>query len=105
MVAEKMNKKSYTLYILECQNGHYYTGYTTDLKRRYQEHCQGTSKSKYTRAFPPKIIAQQWTFTCTRSAILSLEHKVKTRSHKQKQQLINAPDTLNDLINTKKSAP
>jgi len=34
----------YYVYILECKNDRYYTGYTTDLERRYQEHVEGSPK-------------------------------------------------------------
>ena len=89
-----MNTKTYTLYILECENGSYYTGYTTNLKRRFKEHCEGSSKSKYTRAFPPKRIAQHWEFSCTLSTILKLEHTVKSLKREQKKSLIDKPDIL-----------
>jgi putative endonuclease len=39
----------YYLYILECRDGSYYTGITTDLKRRFLEHKNGTG-ARYTRA-------------------------------------------------------
>lgn len=40
------------LYLLECRNGSYYAGITTDLQARYQAHMRGTG-AKYTRAHPP----------------------------------------------------
>ena len=52
--------KTYYVYILLCKNGSYYTGYTTDIKRRYKEHLKGTAKSKYTRSFKVKNLAQCW---------------------------------------------
>ena len=30
------------VYLLECQNGKIYTGITTDLNRRFDEHLKGT---------------------------------------------------------------
>lgn len=39
----------YFVYILECKDNTLYTGITTDLERRLQEHRDGTG-SKYTRA-------------------------------------------------------
>jgi len=39
----------YYLYILECANGSYYTGITTDVERRFQEHKNGTG-GHYTRS-------------------------------------------------------
>ena len=38
------------LYVLDC-DGRYYTGVTTDLQRRLDEHCAGKSRAaKFTRA-------------------------------------------------------
>jgi putative endonuclease len=45
------------LYILECESGAYYTGITTDLERRFNEHLAGVG-ARYTRANPPiRILA------------------------------------------------
>jgi putative endonuclease len=43
------------LYLLECENGSYYAGITTDLERRFAEHVFGTG-ARYTRANPPKRV-------------------------------------------------
>ena len=67
---------SYWIYILLCNNGNYYTGYTTDIKRRYQEHVKGTAKCKYTRSFKPLTIAQSWQVTCKNTA-LKIEYFIK----------------------------
>lgn len=40
---------AYFVYILECADGSLYTGITTDLVRRLEEHKAGTA-SRYTRA-------------------------------------------------------
>lgn len=77
------NKKSHFVYVIECTNGHYYTGYTTDVMRRYQEHVNGSDKCKYTRAFPPKQLLTTWEFeTC--SDALKFEHKIKSLSKSEK---------------------
>jgi putative endonuclease len=45
------------LYLLECENGTYYAGITTDLERRFAEHVFGIG-ARYTRANPPaRVIA------------------------------------------------
>ena len=75
------------VYIIECVNGSYYTGYTTDIERRFKEHQRGTRKCKYTRAYPPKRIAAYWTFS-TRSDALSAESIIKKKSKSEKQKLI-----------------
>ncbi|PSR04388.1 MAG: endonuclease [Bacteroidetes bacterium SW_8_64_56] len=40
------------VYVLECSDGTYYTGYTTDVERRVAEHNEGTA-AKYTRGRRP----------------------------------------------------
>jgi len=81
-------QSSYTVYILECNNGAYYAGYTTDLKRRYQEHLEGSAKCKYTRSFPPIRIAASWEFEMDLSLALKLEQAIKRLSKLEKNQLI-----------------
>lgn len=78
------------VYILECVNGAYYTGYTTDLKRRYEEHLKGSSKCKYTRSFPPKCIAAYWLIEEGRGAALQFEKHLKSLSREEKSHLIRA---------------
>jgi putative endonuclease len=46
---------SWVLYLLECENGTYYAGITTDLERRFAEHVFGIG-ARYTRANPPKRV-------------------------------------------------
>jgi putative endonuclease len=79
----------YFIYILECINNSFYTGYTTDIKRRYQEHLKGTAKCKYTRSFPPKNIAACWQIKCELSDVLSIERFIKKLNRHEKVQLIS----------------
>ena len=41
------------LYLIECKNGAFYAGITTDIERRYAQHLSGKG-AKYTRANPPQ---------------------------------------------------
>lgn len=75
------------VYIIECNNGSYYTGYTTDVKRRYQEHELGSAKCKYTRANPPKKLIAVWNFK-NKSAALRFESKIKLLPRKEKEKMI-----------------
>ncbi|MBY0545423.1 MAG: GIY-YIG nuclease family protein [Gammaproteobacteria bacterium] len=92
---------TYFIYILECINGAYYTGYTTDIRRRYQEHVKGTSKCKYTRSFPPRRIAACWEFSIELSDILKIERFIKSLSKKDKSVLITEPSMLTTLLQMK----
>ena len=92
-----MNK--YVVYILECSNGCYYTGYTTDMRRRYQEHVDGSSKCKYTRSFPPVRIAACWTIESINASLpLKIEKKLKLLSRQEKFKLIEQPANLGDIV-------
>ncbi len=86
--------KGYWVYILKCNNGNYYTGYTTDLARRYQEHLDGTIKCKYTRSFKPLEIAGSWQVRGSKSAAMRLENLIKKLSRSEKEQLIANPNSI-----------
>ena len=65
------------VYIVQCADGTYYTGITTDLDRRLNEHNVCNKKgAKYTRTRRPvELIVYRE--VDSRSAALSLEAKVK----------------------------
>lgn len=47
-----MMKSQWFVYILECQNGSFYTGVTTDLDKRMKAHAEGKgSKYVYQKGF------------------------------------------------------
>ena len=96
---------AYYLYILECSNGAYYTGYTTDLERRYAEHIEGSPKCKYTRSFPPKRLAASWELDVDLSMILRLEAAVKQLSKQKKTALIARPEVLMELVSSSTGSP
>ena len=82
--------KTYFVYILECVNGAYYTGYTTDMERRYREHCEGLAKCKYTRSFPPKRLAGCWEVESL-SVALKLERAIRKLKKELKKRFIAEP--------------
>lgn len=49
------DRSTWVLYLLECDNGTYYAGITTDLDRRFAQHVFGIG-ARYTRANPPKRV-------------------------------------------------
>ncbi len=90
----------YWIYILECENSTYYTGITTDLKRRYSEHLKGTCKSKYTRAHKVRTLASCWHIDGGRGVAQKIEYKVRKLSHIQKKNLINDPHEITSYVET-----
>lgn len=74
------------VYILRCQDGSLYTGWTTNLERRFQEHNQGRA-SKYTRARLP--VAPVYSEShASKNEALKREAAIKTLSRAQKEVLI-----------------
>ena len=74
------------LYILRCGDGTLYTGITTDVERRLEEHRQGRG-AKYTRGRGPLELAYQE--ECgTHSEALKREYAVKQLTREEKEDLI-----------------
>ncbi len=97
--------KTFWVYILLCNNGNYYTGYTNDLKKRYQSHLDGTLKCKYTRSFKPLRIAQCWEIQESKSLAMQLECQIKKLKRSEKEALINNPHMLSSDDRVKPSSP
>jgi|GEM_PF-871128 putative endonuclease len=74
------------LYIVQCANGAYYTGITTDVKRRLAEHAAGRG-ARYTRAFKAVKLVHIENFR-TQSNALKREAAIKKLSRTQKLALI-----------------
>lgn len=89
-----MSQINYWVYILICANGNYYTGYTNNLKKRYQEHILGTAKCRYTRSFKPLGIAQCWRIQGNKSTAMKIEILIKKLTKRQKEYLILYPESL-----------
>ncbi len=84
--------------MLECVNNAYYTGYTTDIMRRLQEHAHGTSKCKYTRSFPPRSLAACWELSTDLSQVLKIEKLIKKQLPCNKRAITLDPEVLSDLL-------
>ncbi|MFC6615397.1 GIY-YIG nuclease family protein [Halopenitus salinus] len=74
------------VYVIECADGTYYTGYTTDVERRVAEHDAGDG-ARYTRGRTPVELRHVEQFE-TRSAAMSREHAIKQLSRDEKERLI-----------------
>lgn len=76
------------LYLIRCANGHLYTGITTDVTRRFNEHQSSSPKTaKYLRGKGPLTLMYQEQVG-TRSDALKREIAVKKLSRSQKLALI-----------------
>jgi len=69
--------------MLECRDGRLYTGITTDIDRRMNEHNTGCRGARFTRANPPsRLIGVRQVID--RSTALKLEATLKKLSRAQK---------------------
>ena len=81
-----MDYKAY-MYVVECRDGSYYTGYTTDVKKRVAVHNSGKG-AKYTRArLPVKLIYAQG-FDSKEEA-MSAEVLLKRKKRAQKERFLS----------------
>ena len=76
------------VYVLECADGTFYTGYTTDPERRVDEHDAGKG-AKYTRGRTPVELRHVETFE-SKSAAMSREYEVKQLPRRAKERLVDA---------------
>jgi putative endonuclease len=75
------------VYILECADGTYYTGYTTDVERRVEEHNAGTG-AKYTRGRTPVEVIHTETYD-SQSAAMQREYAIKQLRRPAKEELVD----------------
>ncbi|WP_152039602.1 GIY-YIG nuclease family protein [Salinigranum salinum] len=77
-------------YLLACADGTYYAGYTTDPRRRVDEHNDEVG-AKYTRGRTPVELVHVERFD-SRSAAMSREYELKQLSHDAKARLAAGTD-------------
>ena len=78
----------YFLYILRCSDDTLYTGITTDIQRRLEEHNSSTKGAKYTRSRRPVALVYTEKFE-DRSSASKREYIIKRLSRAKKLALIN----------------
>ena len=79
------------VYIVRCSDNSLYTGVTTDLKRRLQEHNHGPRAARYTRnRRPVRLVYAE--AADSRAAACQREYALKQLSAEQKKTLLaNSP--------------
>lgn len=78
----------YFCYILECRDGSFYTGWTTDPTRRLREHAAGRG-ARYTRAHPPRRLVFV-ELQPDRATAMRRERTLKAMTRTRKQALIRS---------------
>jgi putative endonuclease len=97
--------KDYYIYIIECTNGRLYTGWTLDIKKRFNEHVSGKAGAKFTRSFKPKKIIASWKIIDgSRGEALSIEAYIKSLRRAKKLAITSNPELLIDHIESLKKS-
>lgn len=78
---------AFCVYILQCADGSFYTGYTKNISQRTKQHQNGTG-AKYTKAHKPQTLAYVENYA-SRNQAMKREREIKKLSHQQKADLIN----------------
>ena len=82
------NEKQHTFYVLECNDGSYYAGYTNDLVKRVKVHNEGKG-AKYTRAKRP-VSCIYSEFYETKQEAMQAEYAFKQLTRNQKRNYMGA---------------
>jgi putative endonuclease len=83
----------YYVYILKCNDDTLYTGWTTDIKRRLNEHNISKKGSRYTRARRPVKICYVEDIE-TKSGAMKREAQIKKLCREDKQKLVKNFETI-----------
>lgn len=84
---------SWWLYLIQTDKGNLYTGITTDVYRRFQEHCDVANKkpsakgAKFFRSQKPVKVIYQKEYS-SRSEASSEEARIKKLSSQEKRKLL-----------------
>ncbi|KUZ80812.1 excinuclease [Burkholderia ubonensis] len=87
---------SWFLYLIECADGSVYTGITTDVAARFDEHAAGKG-ARYTRSRKPRAVLASFPLA-DRSSASRAEYWVKQLSPKQKRELAAGMRTLESVL-------
>lgn len=79
--------KIWWVYIIRTQDAQLYTGITTDIQRRWQEHLNGKGGARYFRAHIPQILCFLEQHT-DRSSASKREAAIKKLAKKDKESLV-----------------
>ena len=91
----KMN--NWFLYLIRCKHGQLYTGITTDVERRFEEHKSHDKKgSKYLRGKSPLKLVMKKRIG-NKSLAMKIEAEVKKLSKAKKELLVDGKIKIGDI--------
>lgn len=89
MLSQSLPDSAWYVYILQCADNSLYTGITTDIQRRINEHNNSRKGAAYTRTRRPVTLVY-FEQTSSRSYALKKEHAIKQLTREQKLLLIDS---------------
>ena len=88
----------YYVYMLRCKDNSIYTGITTDVSRRMEEHFSKNEKcAKYTFRHEALKLERVWK-TENRSLASKLEFNIKKLNKKQKEEIIRDNNMFKEIL-------
>ncbi len=92
-----MEQPEFSLYIVRCKSGTLYTGITTDVARRIEEHRNGQRGARYLRGRGPlELVFSE--VVGDRARASQLEHRVKRLPRREKLALVTGRRRLGSLL-------
>ena len=79
-------QSTWHIYLLRCANGDLYTGISTDVRRRLQQHADNRGARSLRGKGPLQLVFRR--AVGNRSQALRLEYRVKQLSRQQKEALV-----------------
>ena len=84
----KIKSKTCWVYVLECGDGSYYTGWTNDLAKRVTTHQAGKG-GKYTRSRLPVRLIMKWKAE-NRNEAMGREARFKSLNRREKEKALKS---------------
>ena len=84
---------NYYVYMVECSDDTFYTGWTNNIEKRVREHNQGKGGAKYTQGRRPvRLVHVEMCLDL--SSALKREYQIKKLSHGEKIQLTRSNESI-----------
>ncbi|MBD0787162.1 GIY-YIG nuclease family protein [Vibrio sp. Y2-5] len=91
------SEKSWWVYFVRTPQNSLYCGITTDVERRFGQHCSGTGAKALRGKSPLELVWSHYVGD-KKSDALRLEYRIKRLSKIQKEKLVQQPSLLSVYI-------
>ncbi|MFQ5549104.1 MAG: GIY-YIG nuclease family protein [Woeseia sp.] len=88
---------SWSVYLVRCGDGSFYTGIATDVHRRVAEHAQGQKGARYLRGRGPLELVFQKEIG-DRGVAARIEHRIKRLPKALKEDLGQLPNRIEGML-------